>query len=622
MALPTSTGGWTVPAGNVKGVDTGRFWIETGLAAGQTRQVRFQSYDSTSQNNPSALGPAIAGTTIGNDVPIFDAQPVNASVFSGNPVEFSVSARSQRGETLSFQWYYLDVSDTAYAEWKPIVGATGPDYRIERADTRQSGSLYCVDAMDQTTNASGVVPTVRSQPARLYVEPSSTANDPSAAAATLRTAPTISLELTYADGSAVLRHRDEFFVSYGDGFDMTFTVKDAAGKPCVGSLSMSVYTYENDLRKSGNEKSLYLVDGSNTIPSENPSTNDMTWPLTPSGSQQARVFQIDVRFSPGSPTVDTVLPINELFILNYGMVNLERAAHFLTCDTNGFLPSGSKYALSRFMPLPDIAPAMVGARFEGWFTDADLANPLDSILPLRPRETSTLFSAWAQDEYMVTYELDGGSNNADNPSSLTNDSTTIALRDPSKTGFAFEGWFADQAFTESVTTIPRGATGDIDLYAKWKLIEYPLFYFAGTGKNPAGNPVSHTVLDGDLAVAPPEFDEAVAGTSAWYADSLLANKAPSVIPAGSTGDEAFYGHADFAQPEPAPEPGPTPTPEPDPAPTPGSTDPSQPKPLVKTGDKQGLLHLFAVAAVTAGAALAASFGFRATKHGPSDTDEK
>ena len=35
-----------------------------------------------------------------------------------------------------------------------------------------------------------------------------------------------------------------------------------------------------------------------------------------------------------------------------------------------------------------------------------------------------------------------------------------------------------------------------------------------------------------------------------------------------------------------------------------------------------LLHLFAVAAVTAGAALAASFGFRATKHGPSDTDEK
>ena len=622
VALPTSTGGWTVPADNVKGVDTGRFWIETGLAAGQTRQVRFQSYDSMSQDNPSALGPAIAGTTIGDDVPAIDAQPANASVLSGNPVEFSVSARSQRGEILSFQWYYLDVSDTAYAEWKPIVGATGPDYCIERADTRQSGSLYCVDVMDQTTNASGVVPTVRSQPARLYVEPTSTANDPSAAAATLRTAPTISLELTYADGSAVLRHRDEFFVSYGDGFDMTFTVKDAAGKPCVGSLSVSVYTYENDLRKSGNEKSLYLVDGSNTIPSENPSTNDMTWPLTPSGSQQARVFQIDVRFSPGSPTVDTVLPINELFILNYGMVNLERAAHFLTCDTNGFLPSGSTYALSRFMPLPDIAPAMVGARFEGWFTDADLANPLDSILPLRPRETSTLFSAWAQDEYMVTYELDGGSNNADNPSSLTNDSTTIALRDPSKTGFAFEGWFADQAFTESVTTIPRGATGDIDLYAKWKLIEYPLFYFAGTGKNPAGNPVSHTVLDGDLAVAPPEFDEAVAGTSAWYADSLLASKAPSVIPAGSTGDEAFYGHADFAQPEPAPEPGPTPTPEPDPAPTPGSTDPSQPKPLVKTGDKQGLLHLFAVAAVTAGAALAASFGFRATKHGPSDTDEK
>lgn len=610
VGLPTSTGTWTVPAGNVKDIDTGRFWVETGLTAGQTRQVRFQAYDSMGQNNPSAFGPAIAGTTIGGDVPTIDAQPANASVISGASVTFSVSAHSQRGETLSYQWYYLDTSDTAYAEWKPVVGATGPDYLIERADTLQSGMLYCVDVMDQTANASGVVPTVRSKPARLSVEPTSTANDPSAAAATLKTSPTVSLELTYADGTSAVQHGDEFFVSFGDSFDMTFTVKDAAGDPCSGVVSMIVYTYENGGRDSGQQTQLAITNGSDTFPGQNPSSNLMIWPFTPSGGQGARVFQIEAHFSPSSPSVDTVLPVTELFILNYGTVNLERVAHFLTCDTEGLLPSGSTHALSRYMSLPDIAPAMVGARFKGWFTDADLANPFSPPFAPGPGQT-TLFSAWSQDEYAVSYELDGGTNSADNPATLTNDSSTVTLRDPSKTGYAFEGWFADQALSKPVTAIPRGATGNIDLYAKWRLIEYPLFYFAGVGKNPAGNPISHTVLDGDLAIAPPEFDAAVAGTNVWYADSLLANKAPNVIPAGSIGDETFYAHADFAQPGPAPEPGPTPGPNP--APGSGSTDPAQPKPLVKTGDRQGPLHLLAVAAVTAAAALAASLGLRGKK---------
>ena len=65
-----------------------------------------------------------------------------------------------------------------------------------------------------------------------------------------------------------------------------------------------------------------------------------------------------------------------------------------------------------------------------------------------------------------------------------------------------------------------------------------------------------------------------------------------------------------ALPASSPEPTPTPEPSPTPEPTPGSTDPAQPKPLVRTGDRQGPLHLIAVAVVTAGAALAASLGFR------------
>lgn len=542
VALPTSTGGWTVPAGNVLDADTGRFWIETGLTAGQTRQVRFQSYDSMGQNNPSALSAAIVGTTIGDDVPVIDVQPTNVSVFFGASVTFSVSARSQRGETLSYQWYYLNKTDyLAYVEWKPVVGATGPDYLIESADTLQSGTLYCVDVMDRTTNASGVVPTVRSQPARLWVESTSTIADPSAAAATLKTAPTISLELTPTDGSTVVQHRDEFFVPYGGRFDMTFTVKDASGNPCTGSINMAVSTYENGTRRDGTKNTYALTNGSSETFPATPLTDSTTWPPTPSESKGARVFQVEASLALNGPSADTVLPINEFFIINYGTVMQERAAHFLACDTEGLLPSGSTYALTKHMPLPDIAPAMVGARFGGWFTDADLANPLAPPFAPGPGQT-TLFSAWSQDAYAISYELDGGTNSSGNPDTLTNDTATVTLRDPSKAGYAFEGWFADNAFSKPVTVIPRGATGDVSLQAKWRLIEYPLFYAAGTGKNPEGNPTSYTVLDDDLAIAPPELENDSTGGDAWYADSLFTQIAPAVISAGSTGDEVFYAY--------------------------------------------------------------------------------
>lgn len=600
VALPTSTNEWTVPAGNVMGVDAGRFWIEDGLAAGDTRQVRFQSYDDLGQLNPSAFSPAIVGTTIGGDVPVIDVQPKSVTVFGGTAATFSVQAHSQRGETLSYQWFYLDISNDAYAEWKPVVGETGPDYAIDAADTLWNGKLFCVDVMDRTVNASGVVPTVRSQPARLGVEQTSAIADPDAAAATLRMVPTVTLELTPTDGNTIVQHRDEFFVPYGCTFDMTFTVMDAAGDPCLGRITLSRYIFENGSHTVGTSKDLALTDGRHTLQGDYPASDPSSsyWPLTPSGDDGPRVFEVEASLSLDSPTVNTVLPINEYFIVNYGVVLPERAAHLLTCDTEGLLPGGPTYALTKHMPLPSIAPAMVGARFDGWFTDADLASPFEPPFASGPGQT-TVYSAWSQDEYAVSYELDGGTNSADNPATLTNDSATVTLRDPSKAGYAFEGWFADSSFSQPVTAIPRGATGGISLYAKWRLIEYPLFYFAGVGKNPAGNPTSHSVLDGELSIAPPTFDGAKAGTNAWYADSLFTQKAPGSIPAGSIGDEAFYGHADPAQPAPEP-----------PTPTPGSADPAQPKPLVKTGDRQGPLHLLAVAAVTAGAALAASLGLR------------
>lgn len=70
-------------------------------------------------------------------------------------------------------------------------------------------------------------------------------------------------------------------------------------------------------------------------------------------------------------------------------------------------------------------------------------------------------------DYSITYNLDGGTNHSENPASY-NDAQAITFKNPSKPGYIFKGWYKDSNFTEQVSSIAIGTTGDIVLYAKWE----------------------------------------------------------------------------------------------------------------------------------------------------------
>ena len=69
--------------------------------------------------------------------------------------------------------------------------------------------------------------------------------------------------------------------------------------------------------------------------------------------------------------------------------------------------------------------------------------------------------------FAVIYHLDGGANATDNPATYVA-GTAVPLADPTKEGFEFQGWYADAEFTVRVTEIPADASGDVELWAKWK----------------------------------------------------------------------------------------------------------------------------------------------------------
>ena len=69
---------------------------------------------------------------------------------------------------------------------------------------------------------------------------------------------------------------------------------------------------------------------------------------------------------------------------------------------------------------------------------------------------------------------------------------TITLKAPTKDKYDFKGWYKDGEFTDEITEITQGSTGNITLYAKW-LENYTITYELNDGTNAPENPAGYNV---------------------------------------------------------------------------------------------------------------------------------
>lgn len=124
--------------------------------------------------------------------------------------------------------------------------------------------------------------------------------------------------------------------------------------------------------------------------------------------------------------------------------------------------------------------------FTGWNTKADGSGTSFSDgaaiqnLTAVPNGKITLYAQWAVKEYTITYRLGGGKNNKSNPASYKKSSATITLKNPTRTGYKFIGWYTDSKCTKKVTGIKNGSTGNKTFYAKWEAKKYTIC-FKGNG---------------------------------------------------------------------------------------------------------------------------------------------
>lgn len=114
-------------------------------------------------------------------------------------------------------------------------------------------------------------------------------------------------------------------------------------------------------------------------------------------------------------------------------------------------------------------PVKEGYIFAGWYVDSS-CNVLITEIAQGRTGNITLYAKWIKDEsfkaHKITYELNGGINSAENPDYFI-EGKDVILKDASKNGFVFDGWYTTSDFKNKVTSVPSDTKEDIKLYAKW-----------------------------------------------------------------------------------------------------------------------------------------------------------
>lgn len=146
------------------------------------------------------------------------------------------------------------------------------------------------------------------------------------------------------------------------------------------------------------------------------------------------------------------------------------------------------------------APTRVHYTFGGWFEDGKLVETIDALRLCDIK----LVAEWIADKYTIAYNLNGGECNDALVTEYTVESADIALPILTKKGYAFCGWYDNAAFDDkSLNNIPSGSYGNINLYAKFSVVEYTIFYDLQGGVNSISNPTKYTIEDQNIVLSAP-----------------------------------------------------------------------------------------------------------------------
>ena len=225
---------------------------------------------------------------------------------------------------------------------------------------------------------------------------------------------------------------------------------------------------------------------------------------------------------PGEAEFEVELVLGESSKVIEFKVTVLAIEYYITYELNGgqnseLNPEG--FAESE-LPLELHPATKAGYTFKGWEYEGEVVE----TIPAGTTRNVKLVATWEVVEYALSFDLAGGK--AENLPSKYTVEEAVELPAPAKAGYEFAGWYAGE---ELVEQIEAGTTGDLELVAKWEVVEYSISYDLAGGEL-AGEAVSKYTVE--QAVELPKATKPEYRFLGWYAGEELVEK----IEAGTTGD--------------------------------------------------------------------------------------
>ncbi|GHT78029.1 hypothetical protein FACS189464_0750 [Bacteroidia bacterium] len=159
-------------------------------------------------------------------------------------------------------------------------------------------------------------------------------------------------------------------------------------------------------------------------------------------------------------------------------------------------------------------PVKTGYTFNGWAEGSSITTGSTG--------NKTFTAQWTPTKYIISYELDGGTNHTGNPANYTIESTVITLQTPARAGYTFGGW-------QEGNTIAAGSTGNKTFTTQWTPVNYTISYELNGGTNHVGNPDTYNIESTGITLQRP------AKTGYTFTGWTEGN----TIATGSTGSKTF-----------------------------------------------------------------------------------
>ncbi|MFA5562412.1 MAG: polysaccharide lyase family 8 super-sandwich domain-containing protein, partial [Eubacteriales bacterium] len=123
-----------------------------------------------------------------------------------------------------------------------------------------------------------------------------------------------------------------------------------------------------------------------------------------------------------------------------------------------------------------------GYDFGGWYPNNKFTAGTElTEVPAGTTGDFTVYAKWLPRSYDITYVLNDGTNDLANPDSYQTGGMAVTLRDPTRAGYTFIGWYTTERFAAgtSMSKVLTAGAKNLTLYARWMqsveaLIEFPV----------------------------------------------------------------------------------------------------------------------------------------------------